>query len=997
MKGFPVQHFKNLFSRHCYRHFLFWVLLFAAIYSAAGFLLAPVLIQQTIKEQVQSNLGWNTEIGKIELNPYSLALNIEQLSIIDQNNKEVIGFSRFYTNFTLRSIFELAVTFQSIELIDPRIDITINKEGENNLSKALAKHAVAPEKNEIEDEEEESSIIPLLIDKISLQNGTLKLTNFQPSNSVVHQVTPISFDLENFSTKLNEDGQYKLDIALGTGQTINWNGLISVNPIHSSGSLDLSGIKVHELWPYLQDAVPYELINAIASVKGDYEVSLLKDELALKIENSLIDIDSIKLTSENTPDGLLAIKKIHIGPSHFDLQENNIAIKQVVIDTLLLDILRDQQGELAMLAPLANSKTPESDTNTTQTDDAKDITVKDDASSQVTPPFMWSVEQVLVQNSHVNWLDKQPKKPAAIAVKQINIELNKLNQDLTSTLPFSINYFVDSSQKNTVVGDLVIAPLKLNSHLTLAGIDLTSIQPYVAESVHIKLEKGRLFTDADFQLSEADDGQIQGEFAGNINIKAFNSLDKVLNKRLLGWNELSINPIKIDLNPLAIDIGKIALTEPYFRVVIAKDRSVNLSKLSVEKATNKKEETPKTTSSNDAPLPLSIGEVSLSEGSAYFADLSLQPQFGTAIEHMNGQISNLSSDNTKIANVEIKGTIDDYATMLVKGKLNPLSNDLYTDLNVKFDKIDLTAFTPYSGRHIGYIIDKGKLNVQLDYKIKDNKLEAKNRIILDQFNLGDTVKSDEALDLPIKLALALFKNKDGVIDIDLPITGNLDDPEFKITAILLKTLGNLLTKAITSPFSAIANLAGSNTDNLNKIAFSLGSSELNLEQKEALKVLAEVLNKRPELVLEVRVNVDQKAEEKALKTYNLDQYFIESDVNINDSNELVDAMEALYASRESRQKLDQLEAQIKLNVETEQKEDEYKARYQQALTDALLETQPLESLEMLTLAKKRVSVIKQELIKVNKLPNSQVFVLNPSLDGIADKDKIITEFTLSAK
>ncbi|MEJ6122605.1 DUF748 domain-containing protein [Vibrio sp. 2-Bac 85] len=992
-----MQHFKNLFSRHCYRHFLFWVLLFAAIYSAAGFLLAPVLIQQTIKEQVQSNLGWNTEIGKIELNPYSLALNIEQLSIIDQNNKEVIGFSRFYTNFTLRSIFELAVTFQSIELIDPRIDITINKEGENNLSKALAKHAVAPEKNEIEDEEEESSIIPLLIDKISLQNGALKLTNFQPSNSVVHQVTPISFDLENFSTKLNEDGQYKLDIALGTGQTINWNGLISVNPIHSSGSLDLSGIKVHELWPYLQDTVPYELTNAIASVKGDYEVSLLKDELALKIENSLIDIDSMKLTSENTPDGLLAIKKIHIGPSHFDLQEKNIVIKQVVIDTLLLDILRDQQGELAMLAPLANSKISESDTNTIQTDDAKDITVKDDASSQVTPPFMWSVEQVLVQNSHVNWLDKQPKKPAAIAVKQINIELNKLNQDLTSTLPFSINYFVDSSQKNTVVGDLVIAPLKLNSHLTLAGIDLTSIQPYVAESVHIKLEKGRLFTDADFQLSEADDGEIQGEFAGNINIKAFNSLDKVVNKRLLGWNELSINPIKIDLNPLAIDIGKIALTKPYFRVVIAKDRSVNLSKLSVEKATNKKEETPKTISSNETPLPLSISEVSLSEGSAYFADLSLQPQFGTAIEHMNGQISNLSSDNTKIANVEIKGTIDDYATMLVKGKLNPLSNDLYTDLNVKFDKIDLTAFTPYSGRHIGYIIDKGKLNVQLDYKIKDNKLEAKNRIVLDQFNLGDTVKSDEALDLPIKLALALFKNKDGVIDIDLPITGNLDDPEFKITAILLKTLGNLLTKAITSPFSAIANLAGSNTDNLNKIAFSLGSSELNLEQKEALKVLAEVLNKRPELVLEVRVNVDQKAEEKALKTYNLDQYFIESDVNINDSNELVDAMEALYASRESRQKLDQLEAQIKLNVETEQKEDEYKARYQQALTDALLETQPLESLDMLTLAKKRVSVIKQELIKVNKLPNSQVFVLNPSLDGIADKDKIITEFTLSAK
>ena len=992
-----MSYFKHFFSRHFYRYLPFWLLLLVGIYTIAGFLLAPMLIEKTISEQVQLRLGWQVNIEKVELNPYHLTLSIQQLSITDQNNKEIIGFDRLYTDFTLRSIFEFALTFENIELLAPRFDLTINKDGSNNLTQALDAHAEETQE-EAAVVQSESSIIPLLFDNINVKNGALSVTNYQPSLMVLHQITPISFSLQNFSTRLNEDGKYELDIALGTGQTLHWNGLIALNPIRSSGSLDIAGIKAHKFWPYLQDLIPYQLVHGIASVTGEYEVKMVKGELALEVKNSLIDIDKIKFTAEQLADGFVDIQKIKIGPSYFDLQAKKLTVEQVTVDQFSLNVLRDQQGELPMLAPLAELENKNA-TSSIESEPDNDLT-----------PFNWSVGKLSIINSQVNWLDKQPKQHASIDIHDINIELNKLNQDLSSTLPFSVDYLFDSSQKNEIQGDLVINPFKLNTHLTLAGIDLTTTQPYLDEFTHLTLEKGLLFTDAEIQLSQKEDGQLRGDITGAINIKQFNSRDKALNKRLVGWQNLSIDPIEVTLNPLAIDIKKIALSQPYLRMIIAEDRRLNLSNLMVEndqtESADSADKVSKKEPDTQEEQPIRIGEISVTEGSAYFADLSLQPQFGSSIEHMNGKISGLSSTDSEPAEVDIKGRIEDYGLMSVKGKFNPFSEDLYTDINANFDKVELTTLTPYSGRYAGYVIDKGKLSLYLSYKVEKRNLVAQNRLILNQFELGKAVDSEESLNLPIKLALALFKDKDGVIDIDLPTSGNLDDPEFKITGLILQTLSNLITKAVTSPFSAIASLVDGDPEQLNSLAFELGNSDLSTAQKEQLKTLAEILIKRPQLVLEIRVKVDQDAEAEALKALHLQQLLIEADTDFDDLDKLIKSMQTLYLTRKPQSELDKIKQKATLATEQEKRsvkltenqlQLDYKKRYQQTLNDALIETQALASLEMLNLAKQRISIIKRELIEVNNVPNAQVFALNPSLEGIAEQQKVVTDFTLNAE
>lgn len=1024
-----MQLLRNLFSRHFYRQVSFWILFVIASYSAAGFWLAPYLINKIAVEQVQQRLGWQAQIAKVEVNPYKLDLNIEEFAIYDEQQKEVLGFKRFYINFTLRSLFEWALTFQEIELLDPRVDLTIDKDGTNNFVLALQKHAV--EEQQPVQQETSGEMFPLLFDKIRVDNGGVKVHNNLPKTAVLHQVKPITFDLQNFSTRLNEDGQYQLDIVLDTEQSLHWKGLVSLNPIRSKGNLDISGIRVHKFSPYFEDAVPYQLVNGLAAVKGGYEFAMTEAKPELKILNALIDINDLKFHSQAVQDDFLNIKHIHVGPTNFDLQAKKLSINEVIVEQLVFDMLRNKQGELPLLTALQSSSekaaTPQSTANQQvaateqvkpieqqpQTEASVEKQETSEATKQATTKpakteqtFAWSINKIELRENQVNWLDQQPAQPAEISVSNINLELKGLSQDLSKPLSLTTNYMVNDSQTNQVQGVITPVPFDFKANLKLDAINLKMAQPYVSEVAHVRLTKGRLFADLDLTLAQDKQGQMLTELAGGINVKAFNSRDKLLNKRFVGWQNLVISPMSIKLNPLAINIEKIELDEPYARMIITEQRSTNIAGLMVKQPEQAESKTAEQDKQPAAVLPIRIGEISLKEGAAYFADLSLRPQFGSGIEHMNGSIKGINSQSKTPAEVDIKGRIEDYGKMAVLGKFKPFANDLYTDIDVNFDKVELTTMTPYSGRYAGYVIDKGKLSLHLNYLIENRMLKGTNRLILDQFELGKAVDSKEAVNLPIKLALALFKDKNGVIDISLPTSGNLDDPSFKISGLILQALTNVITKAVSSPFSALAGLADGDPEKLSSVSFALGKTQLAAEQKANLKTLAELLVKRPNLVLEVRVKVDKQAETDVLKALHLQEELAESGADLNDPAQRLKAMENEYIARTSKQGLTQLQQQVKTELQAaagnevldkQKAEQLYAKNYQDKLNEQLLATQSLASLELLNLAKKRVAAIKKELITVNKVPNAQIYALNPSLDGIAQDNQVKTEFNLSAE
>ena len=263
-------------------------------------------------------------------------------------------------------------------------------------------------------------------------------------------------------------------------------------------------------------------------------------------------------------------------------------------------------------------------------------------------------------------------------------------------------------------------------------------------------------------------------------------------------------------------------------------------------------------SKSSAPaMPMSIDTIRVIDGSVNYADFWIKPNFAVGIQTLNGTIEGLSSDPKSRAKVKLEGKVDRYAPVNIDGELNVLAASIYTDINMSFKGLELTTVTPYSGRFAGYKIDKGKLSVDLTYKIDQRKLNAEQHIVIDQLQLGEQVDSPDAVHLPLKLAVALLKDRNGVIDLPLPITGSLDDPQFKVGPIIWHAVLNLFEKAVTAPFAAIGHLFGGHGEELKYIDFAAGSADLDADSKEKLTSLAKALEEHNQLQLDVPIVYSQ--------------------------------------------------------------------------------------------------------------------------------------------
>jgi len=979
-----MQTLKKLFSRHFYRSIPFWLLSLLSLYSLLGFIVLPKVIHNTINEQVSQYLGWQTRIEKVELNPFLLTLTINELAILEAD-KAALSFSRFHADFELRSVIEGAYTFKNIALIDPYFHLSIDENGNNNIQQALAAHP-QPEKEAIAKEEDTATSMPkLLFDNISVENGQLSAHDLSRGDMIQHQLNPISFELNSFSTYVKKGGDYQLHISLGDNQSIDWKGRIAVSPIASQGSLKLTGIKIEKFWPYLKQYSPYELRHSETALQANYALSYLDDNLQLQIDDGFVTINDIQLADALKPDAFLDIKQIKVGPTQFDLAKQSVSIADIAIDAINLDIIRDKAGALEFLAPLETFLA-----NSTPQDEHSEP-----VEAQESSPFLWSIDTFSVSNSDVKIIDNGVKGGSEINVHGINATLEALNQSLSNQQPFSLAYHIEQSPLNRLSGELTAQPFNLQSNVIIDALPLNIVQPYLAEVAKVTVKDGALSVQGKLNLATDAEAPLTGDFNGTININAFETVDNINKQRLLGWQQLSLSPLSVNFNPLSIDINKVNIDSPYSRLVISEDRQINFSQLMIEQPAPATKPAP-TQVSTDPASAITIAEIAITDGNAYFADLSLRPQFGTGIQQLNGTIKGLSSGNLEAADVDIKGRIEEYGKMAIVGEINPLSGELSTDINVSFDQIELTTMTPYSGRYAGYVIDKGKLSLDLNYKIANGLLDGTNRLILDQFELGKSVESEESLDLPIKLALALFKDSNGIIDIDLPTKGDMNSPDFEIGGIVMKALLNVITKAVTSPFSLLANLAGGDEQSLNASAFELGSATLTASQKENIKTLASFLIERPQLILEVRVNVDRVKE-----TLLLQQQALTTTLDLNNKNQQqrLTAMEALFIEKQGEHSVQSFKDQLLTAQDPQQEVDEsiFNQQYQQALFDHLVLLQPIASLQLSELAQQRISSIKNELINVNQVKDKQIFALQPSLSANAEDDVINTTFSLTSK
>ncbi|HBY84599.1 MAG TPA: hypothetical protein DEO86_01865, partial [Colwellia sp.] len=411
------------------------------------------------------------------------------------------------------------------------------------------------------------------------------------------------------------------------------------------------------------------------------------------------------------------------------------------------------------------------------------------------------------------------------------------------------------------------------------------------------------------------------DIKGDVKVSSLNVIETTLNEELLSWEGLTLNDMQFSYPAQSLALSAININEPFLRFVINEGSTTNIQQLMKEHEGLSNSETKNNKSkAKDEPVSAAksftadINEINITNGKLDFSDSSLTPKFSAGIYSLNGDITGLSSNEDSRAKIDLKGKVDKYAPVIIKGAINPLSHDAFTDIDMLFKGIELTTFTPYSGKFAGYAIDKGKLSLGLNYKLSNNKLVAENNVTLDQLTLGDVVNSEEATSLPIKFALSMLKDSEGVIEFNLPIRGDIDNPDFKYSSLVWGALGNLITGIISSPFKALASLVEGDNDNLDHVIFTANSFELNEAEQGKLDSLAKALLQRPSLYIEIRglssnlIDHDEMAYAKILKQLQISPKTLSGGLTEEEKTSLVTYYRSLNKQTEQAPQENQKEA-----------------------------------------------------------------------------------------
>jgi hypothetical protein len=489
-------------------------------------------------------------------------------------------------------------------------------------------------------------------------------------------------------------------------------------------------------------------------------------------------------------------------------------------------------------------------------------------------------------------LDQTVTPAAHFDVSQAELQVSNASTKLDELIKIELQTLAQGKGRVQFKGDVRPQPLMVNGRVVVAGLDLRVVQPYIDPLVNITLAAAKAQADGQLNLQDAGKSGLQARYRGRVGLSDLRVQDRVNEADFLSWQALSLDGMDVSWADQALDanLGRIALKDFYGRIIINPDGKLNLAGIMRHEAGAEARSlttpeaagapkpaavaaaaasTPSPASSATAPRPkLRWQQIQLTKGRIDFTDNFIKPNYSAHLTQIEGDVSAVSSVKPEPATIKIAGAVDDAAPLLITGQIHPLGPQLFTDIQGSAKGIELTRLTPYASRYAGYAIEKGTLSVTVHYKVDGGKLEASNQIFLDQLTFGDKTDSPDATKLPVLFAVSLLKNSKGEIDINLPISGSLDDPEFSVGGIIWRVIVNLITKAVTAPF---ALLSGGGTEELGLVAFEPGSADLTPVAQQRLDTLATKLIDRPSLKLAATGRADPAVDADGLRNAYLSQ------------------------------------------------------------------------------------------------------------------------------
>ncbi|UQB27578.1 DUF748 domain-containing protein [Pseudomonas syringae] len=825
------------------------VLAVLVLYSLLGFFILPGVALRIANQQLANYSTVPAKLERLEFNPYTLELTLWGLNI-GTPGKEQVAFEKLYANLQIDSLWTRALHLQRVELIKPKTELLFDKQGTLNLAQLFKLPASEPTPDE-----PPSKPFPLRIGEIKLADGYVHFQDMRPGAPIEFLYDALNFELKNLSTLPEDNADMTLVAAGPDGGQIDWVGRISLVPIASEGTLKVTDGKMKLWWPYVRDALPLALEDGVLNFSTAYKLNLAK-ETELQLTNLSASVAPFAL---NTPDGrpLVRLQRLDVSETSVDLAKQRVTVGKIRSQKLETWAARESDGQLDWQKLFASQPgKPAAQQKPAVDEKAAEPAPGSGSAQPATPGKPWQVllHDVQLRNYTVHLADRVPKEPVALDVGPLNVDIQ--NFDSLNTSPFTLKLDTGLGKQGnlTATGDVNLNPVSARLNVTTRDIDLRLAQAYISPFILLELRSGMLGSDLAVNLKSTE--PLAFGVTGKAQVSQLHTLDTVKQRDLLKWQQLDLEGLDYQ-HGTGLSIAKVNMSQPYARFMINEDRTTNIDDLLIPQPDDKTASKPKAAKTQpkakkDAPLAIYVGEVNIKDGSANFADMTLTPNFATAVQQLNGRIGTIDNRKATPAPVDIEGKVDRYAPVTIKGSLNPFDPMASLDITTSFKRVELTNLTPYSGKFAGFRIRKGRLNLDLHYLITKGQLKAQNKVLIEQLQLGERVDSPDALDLPIRLAVALLKDTQGRISLELPIEGDLNNPQFSVMPIVWQTLRNLVLRAAQAPFKMLGSLvAGGSSEDLGSVSFAPGTSELSVETQGALDKLSAALKARPDLKLEI--------------------------------------------------------------------------------------------------------------------------------------------------
>ncbi len=860
-----------------------WAVLFVLAYTLAGFFALPPLIKDRLTTELTALWDRPVRVEAVRTNPFRLSLDIRGFAVTETDGAPLVAADRAFVRVGLLGLLQWAAAFDVVRI--EGLDVSLVRDADGSLN---VEALVPPsDTSEPPDEDVAAELPRLVFGEIALTDARVRLTDATRPTPFETAIGPVDLALRRISTLPRREGDQAVVIKTENGGRIAWEGTASLQPLAASGSASVVGPYAPILHRYLQDDLGFVVSDGDVLLGLTYALETREDQsIALDVADIGFVLRDLRVQS---PDGerlILIAPEFAIAAGRVALPEQDVSVEEVALRGARVEAWRNADGTLfheRMVATPEAAPPAETPTDGTSTDGTPPAASDD-------PMAGWSVrlDRVAIEDFSARFEDLALREPGAVELADLDLVVEGLTTTPEARAPMTLNAALAAGGRLDAQGGVVLAPtFAADLRVTGDGLAVAAVEPYLRDAARLSVGGGALSWEADVALSDT----VTVDGGGRLEDLALSVKDS--EDRLLSWDKVAVDRFRYASADDALELSEVVIDGPYVRLTINEDLTTNFQALTEDPARVDADAADDAEQPDDVaaapvaeaqdapPVPdapaanapttrVTVARLALSEGAMDFTDLSLPFPFAARIADLGGELTSLDTASTEPAAFRLEGQVSDYGQARIEGATPLADPTLDTDVSVLFRNIDIADLSPYTIKFAGREIAEGRMELDLRYRVEAGGLLGENNIVISDIALGERVNQPGAMRLPLALAIGLLKDAEGKIDVDIPVRGDVNDPQFRIGGVIAKAIINLIRSVATSPFRLLGNLVGVEGEDFGVLAFEPGRAAVSPPDREKLVKLAEALALRPTLTIVTPAPFDAEADAEALRALRVD-------------------------------------------------------------------------------------------------------------------------------